>query len=232
MGRVDLSPFADADGSPETGEVVVVGDEAWLFMQRLDRTRGWTKAAPDLAVIVDLPRDEVVDVDPATSGVQGIELPGGWPRQVRRGERDDAGALYVLSTGILRIDTASRSVSWVITPEQFAGVGIDHHLLPQSFDFDDEGGFLVAAYDGDFRGVTLWRFPGAGGTASVAASAFASDLDAVERTLEIVEGRVWFGDTRHTSPGMRAWWMHDEDGAAAVLGTGLPPYSVTRLDLP
>jgi hypothetical protein len=231
-GRVDLSAFADADGSPETGELAVVGDEAWLFMQRLDRTHGWIQSAPDLAVVVDLQRDELVDLDLATPGVQGIELPGGWPRQVRRGEGDDAQVLYALSTGILRVDTAARTVSWAVSPEQFAEIGIAHHLLPQSFDFDDEGGFLVAAYDADFRGVTIWRFSGAGGTATIgSASGFASGLDAVERTLEVVDGRVWFGDTRHTSPGMRRWWMHDADGEAGALGTGLPPYSITRLDL-
>lgn len=233
-GRVDLTSFADADGSPETGDVVVMGDEAWLFMQRLDRTKGWVAAAPDLAVVVDLKSDTLVDLDANTEGVQGIELPGGWPRQVRRGEGDDASVLYALSTGILRIDTTTRAVTWAVTPAQFAEIGIDHHLLPQSFDFDDEGGFLVAAYDADFRGVTIWRFASGGGTAAVGkATAFATELDAVERTLEVVDGRVWFGDTRHTAPGIRRWWMHDggDQAEANTLATGLPPYSITRLEL-
>ena len=44
-GRINLTRFADADGSPELGRLVVVGDRAYVAGLRLGRNRRFGPAA-------------------------------------------------------------------------------------------------------------------------------------------------------------------------------------------
>ena len=113
---VDLSVFADADGLPEPGTMLVDGSR--LFIQ----IRRWNDDAvafvpPALLAVVDLETWELVDTDPAAPGVQAIELEGTAPRgkmQVLPGSRllhlsatggfFDAGGIEAVDLDALRSD--------------------------------------------------------------------------------------------------------------------------------
>jgi hypothetical protein len=69
-GAVDLSPYADADGLPETSAVHISGDRAYVTIERLDRCAGWSATGSGM----------IVEIDVATRKVVGsIELGGANP---------------------------------------------------------------------------------------------------------------------------------------------------------
>jgi hypothetical protein len=74
LGRIDLSGFADADGLPEPAQMALVGDRLFVGIQRLDRDNYWNPAGESYLAVIDTQTDELIDADPATDGVQGIEL--------------------------------------------------------------------------------------------------------------------------------------------------------------
>ena len=43
-GRIDVSPFADADGNPEADQMAIVSGELYVLLQRLDRNNFFTPA--------------------------------------------------------------------------------------------------------------------------------------------------------------------------------------------
>jgi hypothetical protein len=116
-----------------------------------------------------------------------------------------------------------------VPPESFAAAGIGGMRQPQSFDVDDDGAIAwLAAYDEDFVQVRLYRVALDSGDPP---EPFADDFDSVERTLELVGDRLWYGSTRRGAPGL---WVFDVsvDPPAVVAGpldTGLPPYSVVAI---
>jgi hypothetical protein len=74
--RIDLSVYLDpndADGLVEAGPVALVGRYLFVALQRLS---DFVAVTDSLLAVVDTTNDRLVDVDPATAGVQGIELVG------------------------------------------------------------------------------------------------------------------------------------------------------------
>lgn len=67
---VDLSSFADADGLPEASAVHVVGDRAYVAIERLDRCGNWWPTGPGLIAEIDVATRMVV---------KSIELGGANP---------------------------------------------------------------------------------------------------------------------------------------------------------
>lgn len=230
VGTIDLVAFADDDGNPEASLAIACGDTLWVSVQHLDPS--FTRIGIDELVAIDMPRARALDLDPETPGGQGIASAGEWVRQIRRDPTDPAGhRVLVLSTGIERIDLATREVAWAVAPEAFAAVGLDAMRLLQSFDVDDAGELAyVAAYEPDFAQVKLWRV-GLDGHEPLVPESFAQDLESVERTLELVGDRLWYGSTRVGAPGM---WSFDVSvwppvRADAPLSTGLPPFSLVAI---
>lgn len=92
---IDLSALADEDGLPEALRMATCGRRVFVQLRRVDRS-GAPASIPATLAVIDLDRDErdrVVDVDPETPGVQGIDL-------INRPNFDmpvdcDAGILYV-----------------------------------------------------------------------------------------------------------------------------------------
>ena len=76
LGVIDLSPFADADGIPEMARAIRVGRYLFVAIQRLDRNAFYSPTDSSAVVVIDTETDQVVDVDAAGPGVQGILLAG------------------------------------------------------------------------------------------------------------------------------------------------------------
>ncbi len=224
LGRVDLSELADADGTTEVVHVIPFGNLMWIVVAQLDQNASFERVGPDRLFAVDTNDESLLDLDPELDGIQGLELPGEFHRQWRR-DPDDPGGIYLLSTGILRVDLDQVEASWIVPPESFEAAGIDTRFLAQSFDVTLEQGFVVSAYAPDFSEVRLYRArPGESPTQ------IAAGFDSAERTVEVLHGTVWYGDARIGDSGLRRF---DLDGTPIgdVLSVGLPPYSMTMLEL-
>jgi hypothetical protein len=76
---VDLGIFADSDGLPDLGRMVIHRGRLFVQLRRFDASEPGAFAQPLLAV-VDLATEQLVDVDPDAPGVQAIELAGTPPR--------------------------------------------------------------------------------------------------------------------------------------------------------
>jgi sugar lactone lactonase YvrE len=226
VGEIDLTEFADADGTTEAPLVVVHGEEVFVFVERLDRTDGWAPVDDDILLVVDIETRALVDLDLDAEGVQGLPLLGRWPRQWRS-LPDAPGQGLVLGTGIQRVDLVNRSTEWVIDEQAMAAVGIDDPELPQSFDIDADGRIYVAAYESGFEQVRIFR-SGADGEPPL--EPLVEGLHAIERSLEIVGDEIWFGDTTPGAPGVRVFSLDGDAIVDVPLPTGLPPYAMVRLE--
>ncbi len=112
---VDLSPFADDDGVPDLGTMIVDRGRLFVQIRRMNEDGPFGLAPPGYLAVVDLATEQLVDVDPQVPGVQAIELQGTAPKlrmqilpDVRRlyvsatGGFFDAGGLEVIDLGTLR----------------------------------------------------------------------------------------------------------------------------------
>jgi len=233
VGRIDLDGFADADGTPEASLCVACGDTLFVDLQRLDPA--FEPTDHDQLAAIDMPSRTPHDLDDERPGHQGIELQGQYIKQLRRDPNDpDAHTLLALTTGIERIDLESGEVSWAVDEASFAAAGIDHRHLPQSFDVSEDGTLAyVAAYEQgtDFEQVLLFRV-GLDDHEPRIPESFADGFDSVERTLEVVGNRLWYGSTRTGQEGM---WIFDLDQDPPTplvtnpITTGLPPFSLIAI---
>lgn len=230
VATIDLRAITDDDGNPDFGAAFACGSRVWVVAQRLDER--FTRVGPDELFAIDTEAGGAVDLDATRDGVQGLRSAGAWLRQLRRDPADpSAHTVLGLSTGIERFGLEDGAVAWAVAPERFAAAGIDEPLQPQAFAVDAAGTqAFVAAYDRDFSQVRLYRV-GLDDAAPQVPEAFADGFDSVERTLERVGDRLWYGSTRRSAPGL---WVFDLGVVppaviAGPLSTGLPPYSLVAI---
>lgn len=69
-GSISLSMFAGADGIPEAALIHVANGRAWVALQQLNRTMGYTPPAQSTVVAIDTATDTLADLDAAMAGVQ------------------------------------------------------------------------------------------------------------------------------------------------------------------
>jgi hypothetical protein len=126
LGTVSLADFADSDGLPEMAHIALVGPYLFVACQRLT---SFAPSNPSVVAVIDARTDKVVDVDPATPGVQGIVLTGRNPvtdfiydAATHSLLIGCAGAFGALDGGIERIDVlAFQSLGFVITEATLGG---------------------------------------------------------------------------------------------------------------
>ena len=246
VDAIDISAFADGDGTPEASHAIVCGDAMFVAVDRIATGDGFTRCGGDALVAVDLVERTALDLDPNVEGAQGIASQGAWIKQLRLDPADpDRLTVLALTEGIERIDLRDGTRSWAVSPEALAAAGIVHYQLPLSFDVADGVAYL-AAYAAEsgtpdctddpapcFGQAKLFRV-GLDGATPTVPEPFADGFDAAERTLEIVGGQLWYGSRRAGEPGL---WVFDlgTDPPTAIEGplpTGLPPYSLTKVELP
>jgi hypothetical protein len=74
LGAIDLSAWADADGSCEPGDCIAVDGLLFVAILRLDRDFFWTPVGDSYLAVIDMATDTLVDCDPGQAGVQAIAL--------------------------------------------------------------------------------------------------------------------------------------------------------------
>jgi hypothetical protein len=126
---IDLSPLADADGLPEMQGMAIHGGLLYVTVQRLDRDAYWAPVPPSYLAVIDLADNALLDMDPATPGVQGIPLCAtnpnyGIERDPRTGDFliCEAGDFLLYDGGIERFDPVTQqSAGLIVTEAQLQG---------------------------------------------------------------------------------------------------------------
>ena len=215
---VDTSALADADGLAEVEALIARDGKLWLLSHPVDRLMGWSSVGPEQLVEVDVGTRTLLDRDPSLDGVQGIELPCTWARQVRPHPLDDSRVL-VLCEGVVDVDLAAESWSWWIPPDGFPHADAGDHLLPQAFAVEASGRTALASYDPDYEQVGIWELH-----AEREPRLILDGIQSVERALELYEGTLWIGDRDVDGSGLRgvSW---DGVEVESLRDTGLPPYA-------
>lgn len=77
---VDLSLFADGDGVPDMGMMAVHEGRLFVQIRRVNLSEPGGFVLPAYLAVVDTATEQLVDVDPATPGVQAVELQGTAPK--------------------------------------------------------------------------------------------------------------------------------------------------------
>ncbi|MBL9099999.1 MAG: hypothetical protein JNL82_03520 [Myxococcales bacterium] len=233
---IDLCPVADADGTPEASLLIRCGDTLFVSIERLDRDRGFALTEDhDALAAVDLASGRLHDFDPDADGVQSLPLLGPWAKQWRLDPRAaDGRAIYVLSSGLERVDLAAGASAWAVDPAALAALGLDDYRLPQAFDLDRDGRVAyLAAYTADYAEVLLLRADLEADASEDKIEIFAEGLQSVEQTLEVAGDTLWFGDRSHAAAGLRAWDISVDPPtprfAGEPLATGLPPYALVAI---
>ena len=222
---VDLSTFADADGIPEMAGMALLNDLLFVAIQRIDRALYWTPVPPSYLAVIDTDTNELIDVDPGTPGVQGIELTGTNPyTEVLVDEPE--GVIYVgesghwgtLDGGIEAVDPVALSALGFVSTEAQLGGDLYDFTLPAegrahavvSVSTPDWEQFCVS-FDWE-TGVKLqdvWR-PGG--------------YDVMDIEAHAGSAQLFLSDRTYTNPGVRVFDTRDDAQlTSSPLDVGLPP---------
>jgi len=223
LGAIDLSPLADADGNPEAGVAIACGSYLVVGIQRLV---DYVPVDHSYLVVLDRDSQQIVDLDPATPGPQGIQLAGAFPRQIRVDPRDPSGhTLLVLTGGLERVHLPSAARTWAIDQDRLAAVGLTG-FAAQAFTLDASAQIAyLAAADGDYPGAAVWQIAL---DSDAAPQKIISGIATSEKVLERVGAQLWVGDTSPGRAGVRAFDLASTpptELTAAPLDAGLPPYT-------
>src|SRR5262245_45836162 len=147
---VDLSGWADPDGNPDLGSMLI--DDGRLFVQvrRYNQDVAGGFVSPAYLAVVDLATEQLVDVDPARPAVQAIELVGTSPKH-RMQVVDATRRLFVGATGgffddggIEAIDLATLRSAGLVLREADGTAGAD---IGPFIMITPERGYLVFSTD-------------------------------------------------------------------------------------
>ncbi|MFC1526892.1 FlgD immunoglobulin-like domain containing protein [Candidatus Latescibacterota bacterium] len=222
LGHVDLSAFADADGIPEMGEMVVIGTRLYVSVQRLDRSGfPWTTVDVSYLVIVDAASGQIVDADPEADGIQGIRLAAANPNSlIRVGGRiavSGAATLGDVAGGIEIVDPAGGQSTGLVVTEEALGGDITHLSLASA----TKGYAIVSDADYVNSVVPVDLATGAVGQPLTGLSGGYLQSTAVDGDRLYVAERGTY-----TDPGMAGLMVFDTTTDQLVAGpipTGLPP---------
>ena len=112
INDIDISEWADADGTPEASSMVVVGSQLYVGLQRLDRNNGFD---PDTSVTlqIDCSSQSVVNSWEMGSNIELIEWDDGVAMVTQATDSLEAGVLAWDGTNWNRVWTADGSMSSV-----------------------------------------------------------------------------------------------------------------------
>ncbi|MEZ4389083.1 MAG: hypothetical protein R3D98_16175 [Candidatus Krumholzibacteriia bacterium] len=116
---ISTAGFADADGLPETGWLLVHDGRLFLNCQRLDRDGWYAPVGDSYLLVLDTATNQWLDADPATPGTQGIRL--GATDPITPIQRRD-GRLYVGCVGYYGVNDGGVAV---VDPVTLAPLGLE-----------------------------------------------------------------------------------------------------------
>ncbi|GBD26356.1 hypothetical protein HRbin30_01688 [bacterium HR30] len=215
QGQIDLTTFADADGSPEANQAAVVGDRLFVTLERLEN---FAPVRNGILLVVNTANDTIV---------AAVELSGSNPFGMTKGLTVRGRYLYISLVGqfgvpdggIEAVDLATlMPTGFLLTEHELGGEATDFVLLD-----DDTGYAVVSAPDFStslvrFDLQTRRVFP------IVARSQGLSDIELSPR------GHLFVADRNIRRPGVRIFRAGDGTELTMVpLFTGLPPFDLVFL---
>jgi len=225
LGTVDLSRFSDADGIPEMDCMILVGDFLFVSIQRLDRNNYWLAVPPSYLAVIDTRADTLYDCDPATPGLQSVELSGTDPFGELHFD-PYAGLLYFTCVGwwgmqdggVELVDPSTlESIGFLLT-KPAAGGYINDVVV-----FSPTIGYAVVT-NASFHNLLVQFDPATG----ILTDTLYAPGDYVLADIEISPGgELFLCDRTATDPGIRIY--DAASGFAIVAGTidvGLPPFDI------
>lgn len=213
--------FADADGLPETGRMVVVGERLFITCERLDRHNWYQPVGDSYLLVFDMASEQWVDAAPGLPGVNGIRLAAADPygEPIRDGDVilvPCIGLYTLLDAGVDVVDPVRLvSLGLEVTGAQLGGDVVDLAL-------GSDGRRHAIVSDAQFR-TSIRRYDPANGQVTVVAQASGYHYADVAWDGDF---QLFLADRTLLAAGVRVY--DAQSGAqltAAPLATGLPPAS-------
>ncbi|MDA0709608.1 MAG: EF-hand domain-containing protein [bacterium] len=231
LGVVDLAGFADADGIPEMNSLALYNGRLFVACQRLDQKNGFVPADYSVIAVIDVATNQVVDVDSAVSGVQGIVMSG-----KNSADASQWGSRWIMSTvntfgnladgGIEVIDLDKLTSEGVVVGEAQLGGNVNSVVMVQKnkgYVVVSDANFanLVRQFDLSTKGVSE-NLPGISG-------GYVPGLGAFNGRLYVLD-RGSFTDP--ASAGVRVYDVATNQLIAGPIATGLPPLAIAFVGAP
>lgn len=110
INDIDISEWADADGTAEASSMVVVDDQLYVGLQRLDRNNGF-EPGTSVTLQIDCPSQSVVNSWELGSNIELIEWNDGVAMVTQSTDSIEAGVLALDSINWNRVWTSNGSIS-------------------------------------------------------------------------------------------------------------------------
>jgi len=231
-GTIDLAAFADADGLPEMDQGIIVGGRLYVTVQRLNRRNFFRPTDRSEIVVIDVATDTIIDVDPATSALDGIVLSATNPFSGAHGLALDPRTGKILvgvvgafemsgDGGIERVNPATNRAEGLFATETGLGGNITDFVIVS----ETQAYAIIFARSGSNELVRFDPSTGARGATLLSSSDFLVDvaLDP-SGTLLLLTDRTLF------DPGIRIFSVAtDTEMTNGPVGTGLPPFDLLFL---
>lgn len=222
VDTVDLSAWADADGSCEVGDCLAIGNRLFVAILRLNRNYYWTPVGDSYLAVIDMTTDTLVDCAPGTPGLQAIALAGTNPswELARAGELilcNCVGFYGLADGGVERVDPAAlASLGLCITESALGGDVGDvvwvNATRAYAIVTDTSGNTRVKAFNPATGGGVWVVAPGAGYVYTD------MELDA--------EGELFLADRTPGADGLRVYLAETGEALGHLIPMGLPPFDV------
>lgn len=231
LGTISLASFADADGLCEMHRMIRSGDRLFVQVQRMFRQAWpdpWLPSPPSQLVVIDLATRQIVDVDPASPGVQGIALAGLNPIAPMQLDPHTGDILVPLAGrygvtdagGVERVDpVALASRGFAVTEAVLGGDLIDFAL------WSPDRAYAIVS-DASFTTILEAWNPSTGQLLGVVYNPGSYELSDL---LTYPTGWLFVADRDYVHPGIRIYHAATGTQAGGPFGTGLPPFELTLL---
>jgi DNA-binding beta-propeller fold protein YncE len=211
-GSIDLSAFADSDGIPDMSQAAVVGDRAYVSVQRL---ANFVPAARGALIEIDTTNDTVV---------KEIELTGQNPFAQTKGLTVRGGALFVSEIGsfgvndggLERVDLGTATPSGFLISEAEIGGDITDFVL-----VTDQTGYAILSKADFTTAVVAFDLDRRAATATLLSGGNFADIELSPR------GELFVSDRSVDHAGVRIFHASDNsEVTAAPINLGLPPFDI------
>jgi DNA-binding beta-propeller fold protein YncE len=218
-GTVDLSPWGDADGLPEMDQMAIVGDRAFVTLERLDRVRRFAPSGRSRIAVLDTTTDAVLGAIDLT-GANAFGDASGLVREPGTGKlvvAEGGDLLKVGDGGLERVDPETlRAEGFFVTEDALGGSVADFVLVSPT------KGYAIVL-DAQLRNVLVAFDPSQG----VVTRRLLTRTQYLPDVALAPDGTLWLADDGLPAPGIRIFDpTTDRQLTTAAIDVGLPPFSM------